>query len=77
MVVERDLAIRAFTPEDYYEVIAHTLRLVPSSSPASESAGKSESYQGVWFRGERPEPKAKRLPADGEEAQRIVAQANS
>ena len=73
MVVERDLAIRAFTPEDYYEVIA---RFAPcsSSSPASEeSAGKSESYQGVWFRGERPEPKAKRLPADGEEAQRIVA----
>jgi len=31
--------------------------------------------RGVWFSGERPEPKAKRLPADGEEAARIVARA--
>ncbi|MCB1920674.1 MAG: DNA topoisomerase 3, partial [Candidatus Competibacteraceae bacterium] len=65
MVVERDLAIRAFVPEDYHEVVA-------TFTPAEV---KVEYYQGVWFRGARPEPKAKRLPADGEEAERIMARA--
>ncbi len=39
--------------------------------------GRGGCYQGVWFGGERPEPKAKRLPADGEEAAQIVARAQS
>ncbi len=76
MVVERDLAIRAFVPEDYQEVIA---TFTPETSPPAEASGvkisDAESYRGVWFRGERPEPKAKRLPADGEEAKHIVARA--
>jgi DNA topoisomerase-3 len=69
MVVDRDLAIRAFVAEDYREVVARFTPFTPRAK------AKAESYQGVWFRGERPEPKAKRLPADGEEAAQIVARA--
>ncbi len=63
MLVERELAIRAFVPEDYIEVVA-------TFSPAPGA-----KYQGTWFR----EPvkdsiqMAMRLAADGEEAGRIVA----
>jgi len=76
MVVERDLAIRAFVPEDYREVVA-TFAPQDAPLPPAEQAlqEKGESYRGVWFRGDRPEPKAKRLPADGKEAQQIVARA--
>ena len=41
MVVERELAVRRFVPEDYLEVQA-TFR--PTDAP------KSASYQGTWFR---------------------------
>jgi hypothetical protein len=72
MVVERDLAIRAFVPEDYREVVATFAPLrrpLPSRRGLGEERGERKPrYQGVWFRGERPEPKAKRLPADGKEA---------
>jgi DNA topoisomerase III len=67
MLVERELAIRAFVPEDYYEVTA-------TFSPDGQA-----KYQGTWFR----EPvkdsiqMAMRLPADGEEAKRIVDRARS
>ncbi|MGB5065103.1 MAG: DNA topoisomerase, partial [Candidatus Competibacter sp.] len=70
VVVERDLAIRAFVPEDYREVVATFTPEVGADSQVSP-------YRGIWFRGERPEPKAKRLPADGEEAGRIVARART
>ena len=65
MLVERELAIRAFVPEDYIEVVA-------TFSPIADV-----KYQGTWFR----EPvkdsmqMAMRLPADGQEAERIVARA--
>jgi DNA topoisomerase-3 len=100
LVVERDLAIRAFVPEDYREVVATFAPLTdppgpdsslargegsrreegtaPSSTPEEESREGEEAsrYQGVWFRGERPsDAKARRLPADGAEAARIVARA--
>ncbi|MDG4604933.1 MAG: DNA topoisomerase 3, partial [Candidatus Contendobacter sp.] len=90
LVAERELAIRAFVVEDYREVVATftpLLDLTPASaSPlppgqelgmrvAGEGNETAPRYQGVWFRGERPEPKARRLPADGEEAARIVARA--
>ena len=65
MIVERDLAISAFVPEDYQEVIA-------TFAPPDQAAS---SYQGTWFRGIRPETKAKRLAADGVEAQQIMARA--
>ncbi len=87
MVVERELAIRAFVPEDYREVVATFAPLCPplpsgeGSGVRAEGGGEPEPndaatrYRGVWFRGERPEAKAKRLPADGEEAARIVSRA--
>jgi len=67
MLVERELAIRAFVPEDYIEVVA-------TFSPIAD-----EKYQGTWFR----EPvkdsiqQAMRLPADGVEAEQIVARAHT
>ncbi len=79
MVVERELAVRRFVPEDYLEVLA-TFR--PTGDP------KARTYQGTWFRergaaagapGADKESlqQAMRLPADGEEAQRIAARART
>jgi DNA topoisomerase-3 len=79
MVVERELAIRRFVPEDYLEVLA-TFR--PAGDP------KARTYQGTWFRergaatgtpGADKESlqQAMRLPADGEEAQLIAARART
>ncbi|MFL6290618.1 MAG: DNA topoisomerase 3, partial [Thermoanaerobaculia bacterium] len=72
MVVERELAIRAFVPEDYLEVVA------------AFSRGPGISYRGTWFRGEDPTPEAKRLKTDKaqpgkefEEAARIVQRART
>jgi DNA topoisomerase-3 len=68
MLVEREQAIRAFVPEDYLEVVA-TFGAKPASGPETES---DDAFEGTWFRGEKPEPEAKRLPPDGEEAGAIV-----
>ncbi len=68
MVVERELAIRAFVPEDYLEIEA---RFAPW--PEAGEPDRDNSYTGVWFRGERPTSEAKRLPADGVEAEAILA----
>ncbi|MEE2673023.1 MAG: DNA topoisomerase 3 [Myxococcota bacterium] len=75
MLVERELAIRDFVPEDYKEVVAE-FRLQDA-----------RNYEGVWFRKldrsddkksvDASEALARRLPADGEEAERIVARARS
>jgi DNA topoisomerase-3 len=75
MLVERELAIRSFVPEDYLEVVAS---FHPTSGP------KESRYQGTWFR-TQPErggdkdtlQKVMRLPVDGEEAGRIIARAHS
>jgi DNA topoisomerase-3 len=79
MVVERELAIRQFVPEDYCEVLA-TFR--PTGAPRN----KENTYQGTWFR-ERPAQapaagqeslqQAMRLPPDGEEARRIAERART
>ncbi len=89
LVTERELAIRAFVPEEYREVTA-TFAPLPSplppvgaepeahaaEDPALDRRGTDARYVGVWFRGERPtDPKARRLPADGMEAECIVARA--
>src|SRR5437764_483515 len=63
MLVERELAIRAFVPEDYLEVLA-------TFSPESSRGAQEESrpgYKGTWFRGFFPNPEAKRIKtaADG------------
>ncbi|HXN46139.1 MAG TPA: DNA topoisomerase 3, partial [Bryobacteraceae bacterium] len=63
MLVERELSIRSFVPEDYIEVVA-------TFSPAAEA-----SYKGTWFRGEGDN--ATRLAPDGAEADLIVARARS
>jgi len=67
MVVERELAIRAFVPEDYIEV------------QATFSPGGDAKYQGTWFRQPVKDSiqTAMRLPPDGDEANRIVARARS
>ncbi len=90
MIVERELTLRSFVPEDYLQVLA-----------TFESTG---SYQGTWFRPEvtnltigqfphlakngrdmgHPKPglpvegeKNNRLPADGVEADAIIARART
>ncbi|HYO15729.1 MAG TPA: DNA topoisomerase 3 [Thermoanaerobaculia bacterium] len=75
MIVERELAIRAFVPEDYLEVLA-------TFSPLQEGKPSGATYQGTWFRGHAPTPEAKRLKAgkEGEdlaEAMRIVQRART
>ncbi|HWQ52199.1 MAG TPA: DNA topoisomerase 3 [Bryobacteraceae bacterium] len=61
MVVDRELAIRAFVPEDYFEVLA-------TFSPRPEAA-----YRGTWFKpGKTEGSRETRLPADGAEAKQIV-----
>src|SRR5215470_13675168 len=75
MLVERELAIRNFVVEDYLEILA-TFR--------PTGGAKENTYQGTWFR-EPPEDasdkeslqQAMRLPADGEEAKRIVERAGA
>ena len=59
-------------PEQYLEVVA-TFR------PAGEADARDEgaTYDGTWFRGEKPTPEARRLPADGEEAERITERARA
>ena len=69
MVVERELAIRNFVPEDYINVVA-TFR--PAGAP------KEQTYQGTWFKPDvTPLDMAKRLPPDGEEARRIIERART
>ncbi len=75
MVVERELAIRAFVPEDYFEVVA-TFGLAGAEDP---------TWRGTWFRApgevepagrggvDGPRREDRRLPGDGEEARRIAA----
>src|SRR5579871_992246 len=74
MLVERELVIRNFVPEDYREVVA-TFHPVGTE--------KSNTYKGTWFR-EKKAPGDKeslqqsmRLPADGEEAKRIAERART
>src|SRR5215471_1173682 len=77
MVVERELAIRQFVPEDYIEVRA---TFHPVGSP------KDNTYQGTWIRdrqaaaeGADKESLAQsmRLPPDGKEAEQIAARART
>ena len=67
MVVERELAIRNFVPEDYREVQA---TFHPVGTPTANT------YQGTWFR-QRPPQENMRLPKDGEEAAKIAARART
>ncbi len=74
MVVERELAIRSFVPEDYIEVVA----TFNSTEPRPSGSGRSDIYQGTWFRQVSEDSEAaQRLPPDGEEASRIVERART
>jgi DNA topoisomerase-3 len=71
MIVERELSLRSFVPEDYLEVVA-TFQASPTS----------ETYDGTWFRPQSKTSEAKdgtnkRLPADGQEANQIIERARS
>ncbi|MBY0507837.1 MAG: DNA topoisomerase 3 [Bryobacteraceae bacterium] len=72
MIVERELAVRAFVPEEYREVVA-------TFSPKDSTAPRPK-YEGTCF---RPVAKnetlsqAMRLPAAPEEAKAVVARAKS
>jgi DNA topoisomerase-3 len=75
MVVERELAIRDFVPEDYLEVVA-------TFSPQSDAVPPGARYQGTWFREADPKAgartaeaarEARRLPADGVAAGEVMA----
>ncbi len=75
MVVERELAIREFVPEDYLEVVA-------TFAPQAEGVPQGSHYRGTWFREVDPKTGAKlgegvrearRLPADGVEAGEVMA----
>src|ERR1700723_388664 len=70
MIVERELALRRFVPEDYLQVVA-------------TFQANQQSYDGTWFRpqaktGEEKDASANnRLPADGQEANQIIARART
>ncbi|WP_228557475.1 DNA topoisomerase 3, partial [Myxococcus sp. AB025B] len=76
MVVEREWAIRDFVPRDYLEVVA-------TFAPRSKDVAPGARYDGTWFRsGPDGKPvippgmegvrEARRLDADGVEAQAII-----
>ncbi|MFN7920676.1 MAG: DNA topoisomerase 3 [Bryobacteraceae bacterium] len=70
MVVQRELEIRAFVPEDYIEVVA-------TFSPKGAKSAETK-YKGTWFDlAKEPLQAAQRLPADGEQAEAIVARAKT
>jgi len=62
MLVERELQIRDFVPEDYLEVLA------------TFSAREGQTYAGTWF-DPKAKQHAQRLPASGEAAKAVVARA--
>ncbi len=70
MIVDRELTLRRFVPEDYLQVVA--------TFQANQA-----SYDGTWFRpaaksSEEKDPSANnRLPADGQEADQIIARART
>ncbi len=75
MVVERELAVRAFVPEEYREVVA-------TFSPRSAANETNRpSYQGTWFRNTDREKEtlqqAMRLSVRTDEANEIAARART
>ena len=79
MVVERELAIRSFVPEDYLEIVAD---FRPSGEYPTGGA-QQNIYRGTWFRARSGEgtdkeslQKAMRLPSDGKEAKLIIEHAH-
>ena len=65
MLVERELAIRDFVPEDYLEVVA------------TFAPREGQTYRGTWFKPGKGIAHPQRLPASGEEAKLVVERALS
>ncbi|MCP3963533.1 MAG: DNA topoisomerase III [bacterium] len=76
MVVERELEIRAFVPKEYLEVVA-VFRPEDGTKGAPADGDDLATYDGTWFRGDKPIAEARRLPPDGEEAGKIVERAKT
>src|ERR1700761_2434487 len=75
MIVDRELTLQRFVPEDYIEVVATFQR---RENP------NQETYEGTWFRTHTESNKDKdaqanisRLPADGQEANSILLRART
>ena len=66
MIVDRELTLRRFVPEDYLQVVA-----------TFQPPTLKETYEGTWFRPEIKTSEAARLAADGEEANQIMARART
>jgi DNA topoisomerase III len=66
MIVDRELALRRFVPEDYLHVVA-TFQATP----------QVETYDGTWFRPDVKTNESSRLAADGKEADQIMARAKT
>ena len=66
MIVDRELTLRRFVPEDYLQVVA-----------TFQPPTLKETYEGTWFRPEIKTSEATRLAADGEEANQIMARART
>jgi DNA topoisomerase III len=66
MIVERELALRSFVPEDYLHVVA-----------SFQATQDIEPYEGTWFRPEVKSSESSRLAADGQEAEQIMARARA
>jgi DNA topoisomerase III len=80
MVVERELAIRQFVPEEYLEIVAD----FRPSDGCSTGDAQQNIYRGTWFRewaGEGADKesrqKSMRLPTDGKEVKRIIERAHA
>jgi DNA topoisomerase-3 len=66
MIVDRELALRRFVPEDYLHVVA-TFQATPLT----------ETYDGAWFRPDIKTNESSKLAADGKEAEQIIARAKT
>jgi DNA topoisomerase-3 len=66
MIVERELTLRSFVPEDYLQVVA-----------TFQATALTETYEGTWFRPQVKTVESTRLAADGEEANQIMARARA
>jgi DNA topoisomerase III len=66
MIVDRELALRRFVPEDYLQVVA-----------TFQATTLAETYEGTWFRPEIKTSEGTRLAADGKEANQIMARART
>jgi DNA topoisomerase-3 len=66
MIVDRELALRRFVPEDYLHVVA-----------TFQANAQTETYDGTWFRPDVKTNESSRLAADGKEADQIMARAKT